>query len=208
VSLAFRNVTAAYRKREVFSRATFSVPPGSLMGLIGPNGAGKTTMLRIAAGLVAPAAGRVLRQGALMYFGGEATLPGQCRADKWSRTFGVGSTTRTPLGQLSRGTRQLAGLTACLSGDAWTIGLLDEPWEGLDPNGARWLAAALRRHRERGACVLISSHRLHDVADVCSSYAFLSRGVLRVATQEDLSRAGKTLDAADLARAFEVFGGA
>jgi ABC-2 type transport system ATP-binding protein len=119
----------------------------------------------------------------------------------------VGSATRTPLGRLSRGTRQLAGLTACLSTATWTIGLLDEPWEGLDPSGARWLAGALRRHRERGACIVISSHRLHDVADVCSAYAFLSRGVLRIATQEDLARAGKILDGADLARAFEVFGG-
>jgi ABC-type multidrug transport system ATPase subunit len=200
-------VTAAYRKQQVFSGATFSVPPGVLMGLIGPNGAGKTTMLRIAAGLIQPAAGRVLRQGPLMYFGGEATLPGSCRADQWSRLFGVGSAPRTPLGRLSRGTRQLAGLTACLSTDSWTIGLLDEPWEGLDPNGARWLAGALRRHRERGACIVISSHRLHDVADVCSAYGFLSRGVLRIATQEDLVRAGKVLNGADLARAFEVFGG-
>ncbi|MEX2271880.1 MAG: ATP-binding cassette domain-containing protein [Vicinamibacterales bacterium] len=204
MSLAFENVGAAYHRRTVFAGATFTMQPGTLMGLIGANGAGKTTLLRIAAGLIAPASGRVTASGRVMYFGGESTLPGQCRADEWAALFNAGSNTRARLGRLSRGTRQLFGLTVFLSNDVWDIGLLDEPWEGLDPNGSRWLAAALRRHRERGACVLISSHRLHDVADVCSAYTFLSAGALRVATAGDLARAGKAVDAADLARAFDA----
>ena len=208
MSLRVENVGAVYRRRPVFSGASFSMPSGMLMGLIGPNGAGKTTLLRIAAGLIAPAAGRVVREGALMYFGGEATLPGQCRADRWSAQFGMTSTTRTRLSRLSRGTRQLFGLNACLAADAWTIGLLDEPWEGLDPNGARWLSMTLRRHRDRGACVLISSHRLHDVAGLCGSYAFLAHGQLRVVAAADLAAAGKVVDGADLARAFDRLGDA
>jgi ABC-2 type transport system ATP-binding protein len=207
MSLAFERVSAAYGGRVVFANATLSLSGGTLMGLIGPNGAGKTTMMRIAAGLIAPTSGRVVRRGPVMYFGGEATLPGLCRADKWARIFGTTSSTRTRIGRLSRGTRQLFGLTMSLEGDGWSVGLLDEPWEGLDPNGARWLANALMRHCERGASVLISSHRLHDVAGVCSAYAFLSKGMRRVAMAEDLARAGKTVDAADLARAFDAFGG-
>ena len=207
MSLRLENVGAVYRRRPVFSGASFSLPSGMLMGLIGPNGAGKTTLLRIAAGLIAPAAGRVLREGAVMYFGGESTLPGQCRVDRWSALFGMPSTTRTRLSRLSRGTRQLFGLNACLSTDAWSIGLLDEPWEGLDPNGARWLTSALRRHRERGACVLISSHRLHDVAGICAAYVFLAHGQLRVAAAADLAMAGRVVDGDDLARAFDRMGG-
>ena len=206
MSLIFEGVGAAYRRRPVFSHASFAMPPGMLLALIGPNGAGKTTLLRIAAGLIAPAAGRVVREGAIMYFGGEATLPGHCRADKWASLSGTSSHTRTRLARLSRGSRQLFGLNACLSDDRWTVGLLDEPWEGLDPNGSRWLSATLRQHRERGACVLISSHRLHDAADVCSSYAFLSNGRLRVGAADELARAGGLVRAEDLARAFDVFG--
>lgn len=206
MSLRFDNVDAVYGRRPVFSGASFAMHAGTLMGLIGPNGAGKTTLLRIAAGLIAPAAGRVVRESAVMYFGGEATLPGQCRADKWSGVFGMASTTRTRLSRLSRGTRQLFGLNACLSTEAWSIGLLDEPWEGLDPNGARWLSMALRRHHERGASVLISSHRLHDVAGICGAYAFLAHGRLRLVAAGDLAAAGKVVDGADLARAFDRLG--
>jgi ABC-2 type transport system ATP-binding protein len=207
MSLRLENVGAVYRRRPVFSGASLSVPSGTLTGLIGPNGAGKTTLLRIAAGLIAPAAGTVVREGALMYFGGESTLPGRCRADRWSAVFGLPSVSRTRLSRLSRGTRQLFGLNAWLSSDTWSIGLLDEPWEGLDPNGARWLTSALRRHRDRGACVLISSHRLHDVAGICASYAFLAHGQLRVLAASDLSVSGKVVDGIDLARAFDRTGG-
>lgn len=205
MSLQLACVTAAYRRRPVFENVDLRLRPGDLAGLIGPNGAGKTTLLRVAAGLIRPVVGDVLRDGPVMYFGGEQTLPGVCRADRWGRLFGVASASRRRMGQLSRGTRQLAGLAAALERDDWAIGLLDEPWEGLDPNGARWLSDLLRRHRDRGAAILISSHRLHDAADVCSRYSFLYKGVLRSATLADIARGHARVGAADLARAFDEF---
>ncbi len=205
MSLRLASVSAGYRGRAVFEDADLHVAGGEVLGLIGPNGAGKTTMLRVAAGLIRPAGGSVSANGALMYFGGEATLPGGCRADRWAGLFGTAAQTRRPIARLSRGTRQLLGLTTHLTRHDWMIGLLDEPWEGLDPSGSRWLTDTLRAHRNRGAALVISSHRLYDAADVCSAYAFLAKGVLRVVAPSELSRDGARVGAADLARAFDEF---
>jgi manganese/iron transport system ATP-binding protein len=203
MSLRLAGVTTAYHRRAVFENVQLFAGPGDLLGLIGPNGAGKTTLLRTAAGLIRPAAGRVISDGVVMYFGGEATMPGRCGAGRWARLFGASAQSRKPLARLSRGSRQMLGLDAFLSRDDWTIGLLDEPWEGLDPFGSRWLSMALRRHAQRGAAIVMSSHRLHDAAELCSSYAFLAGGVLRTMTSSDIAGADALVGAADLARAFE-----
>ncbi|HEX6324257.1 MAG TPA: ATP-binding cassette domain-containing protein [Vicinamibacterales bacterium] len=203
MSLRLAGVMAAYQRRAVFEDVHLFVGAGDILGLIGPNGAGKTTLLRIAAGLIRPAAGHVVADGAVMYFGGEATMPGACRAGRWARLFGPAAPSRKPLGRLSRGSRQMLGLDAFLSRDDWTIGLLDEPWEGLDPFGSRWLAKMLRRHAERGAAIVISSHRLHDAAELCSSYAFLAAGTVRTKAAADIAGEDAAVGAADLARAFE-----
>jgi ABC-type multidrug transport system ATPase subunit len=207
VSLRLAGVGAAYRGRTVFENANLFVNPGDVLGLIGPNGAGKTTLLRIAAGLIRPACGRILSAGAILYFGGESTMPGRCGGERWARLFGAAVGTKRPLARLSRGTRQLLGLGAFLTRDDWAIGLLDEPWEGLDPAGSRWLTGALRGHAARGAAIVISSHRLHDAAEVCSSYAFLAHGRLRAVEPYDLTGADAPVRAADLARAFDEFTG-
>ena len=201
--LRLDRLTAAYRGRPVFHDADLALGPGEVLGLIGPNGAGKTTWLRVIAGLIRPAGGRIERDGRTMYFGGEATLPGGCRADRWAALLGATSTRKQPFRRLSRGTRQLEGLSAWLWRDDWKLGLLDEPWEGLDPDGARWLGRELARHRDRGAATVVSSHRLHDVSEACTSFAFLARGELRVVRAQELAPAGRRVDAADLAGMFD-----
>lgn len=176
MTFAFERVTARYGRHTAFRDATFALDQGRIMGLIGPNGAGKTTMLRIAAGLIRPAEGHVRCEGPVMYFGGEMTIPGGCRADRWSALLGAAPAEPRRLRRLSRGTRQMIGLRAVLGTDAWNVGLLDEPWEGLDPEGARWLRETLHAHRLRGAAIIASSHRLHDIAEVCDVYGFLAQG--------------------------------
>jgi len=203
MSLRLAGVSAAYRRRPVFENVRLFVGAGDVLGLIGPNGAGKTTLLRTAAGLIRPSAGRVVTDGVVMYFGGEATMPGRCRAGRWARLFGASAQSRKSLARLSRGSRQMLGLDAFLSRDDWTIGLLDEPWEGLDPFGARWLSRALRRHAERGAAIVISSHRLHDAAELCTSFAFLAGGTVRAMAAADIAGEDALVGASDLARAFE-----
>ena len=79
---------------------------------------------------------------------------------------------------LSRGSRQMVGLRAYLAPPRAALYLLDEPWEGLDPDAARWLSMLLQQHRQAGSGILVSSHRLHDLAGVCDRYVFLSDGVL------------------------------
>jgi ABC-2 type transport system ATP-binding protein len=83
---------------------------------------------------------------------------------------------RRRIGELSRGNRQLFGLRMVLAGSDADILLLDEPWEGLDPIGSEWLTDTVRRWRDEGAAVVISSHRLHDLDSVCTRFVMLEAG--------------------------------
>ena len=207
MTLHLESVAARYRGACVFSDVSLQLAEGDVVGLIGPNGAGKTTLLRMAAGLIRPARGRVTRHSRVMYFGGESTLPGRCRADRWSGLLGDRNPQRKQMRRLSRGSRQMLGLSTWLAREDWMLGLLDEPWEGLDPRGAHWLQKEIARHRSRGASVIVSSHRLHDVPAVCTRFAFLARGELRLLTPSDLAATGGIVDAADLARVFDETAG-
>jgi ABC-2 type transport system ATP-binding protein len=176
-------VVKSYGTRPVLRGAWLQVKAGEAVGLIGANGAGKTTLLRIAAGLVIPDEGlaRVLKEGGqpfVRYFGGERTLPPGVRTHRWARWFGADVEDRRRLGQLSRGSRQLVGLQSVLA-EAADLILLDEPWEGLDPIGAAWLTNSVRRWQERGAALLISSHRLHDLSSACTRFVLLEGGRCR-----------------------------
>ena len=180
-------VTKRFGSVQVFTQAWLTVRAGEAVGLVGANGAGKTTMLRIVAGLVRPDSGVVRFPDSaerLRYFGGEMTLPRNVRGKRWASLFGVPSAERRRLGALSRGTRQLFGLRVVLAADA-DLFVLDEPWEGLDPAGAAWLTDTLRRRRDAGASLLISSHRLHDLVDVCSRFVLLEAGRCRAIADRD-----------------------
>lgn len=171
----------------VLAQTWLHVRAGEAVGLVGANGAGKTTLLRIAAGLVRPDAGLVRPMDSasgICYFGGEMTLPRDVRGRRWASLFGVSSQERRQLGALSRGSRQLYGLRTALASDAGLV-ILDEPWEGLDPAGAAWLSETLQRRTEMGTSLLISSHRLHDLVDVCSRFVLLEGGRCRAITDRD-----------------------
>lgn len=180
-------VTKRFGAVPVLAQAWLQVRGGEAVGLVGANGAGKTTLLRIAAGLVRPDAGsvRVVDPSVdLAYFGGETTLPRDIRGRRWAALFGVSSHERRRLGDLSRGSRQLYGLRIVLANYADLV-ILDEPWEGLDPAGAAWLTDTLQRRREMGASLLISSHRLHDLVEVCTRFVLLESGRCRAITDRD-----------------------
>jgi ABC-2 type transport system ATP-binding protein len=183
--LSVRDLSVRYGRRLVFEHVTFDLGAGQVLGVLGANGAGKTTLLRTLVGCVRPHAGAVRINGLLprdalartgvAYFAGEATLPGFVRAHAWG-SLGTGDLVtpdRRPLRALSRGTRQLLGLRTVLGRSPLGLIVLDEPWEGLDPDAARWLSAMLETKRDRGAAVALSSHRLHDLAGFCDSYLFL-----------------------------------
>jgi ABC-type multidrug transport system ATPase subunit len=185
VTLSVRDLAVDYGRRRVFHGVSFDVAAGQCLGVTGPNGAGKTTLLRTLVGGLSPRAGEIringlrprdaLARTAVAYFAGEVTLPGFVRASAWGR-LGSGDTVtadRRRLRALSRGTRQLLGLRTALGRHATALVVLDEPWEGLDPDAARWLSTALELKRDHGAGIVLASHRLHDLAALCDAYLLL-----------------------------------
>jgi ABC-2 type transport system ATP-binding protein len=186
-------VTKAFGRRQVLNQTWLQVRAGEVVGLIGANGAGKTTLLRIAAGLVRSDAGSVRwssptddTRARIRYYGGEMTLPPPVRARRWAALFGEAVEDRRRIGQLSRGTRQLLGLRILLAGDEGDLVLLDEPWEGLDPDASAWLAGTVQRWHTNGAAILISSHRLYDLHAACTRFLLLEHGRCRTVADRDL----------------------
>jgi ABC-type multidrug transport system ATPase subunit len=218
--LLARGLAAHYGGREVFHDVGFEVRGGQALGVVGPSGAGKTTLLRTVVGLLRPSAGEIRLDGrgprdavlrsAVAYFAGEATLPGVVRASAWG-TLGTGDPVmveRRRLRTLSRGTRQLLGLRTVLGREPLRFVVLDEPWEALDPDGARWLSVMLEAKRDRGAAVVLSSHRLHDLAGVCDLYLVLTNHQATLLRAHEISPVGPVTPAALIAAFDRVRGGA
>jgi ABC-2 type transport system ATP-binding protein len=216
------HVSKRYGRRLAVDDVTLSVDAGEILGLIGPNGAGKTTLLRVMAGLLRPTGGEIHINVAdeldeldgLRYFGGERTLPPNASARRWGRLWS-GSKRSGPLetrgtslpnmrfGVLSRGTRQRIGLESVLGSGCPKLFLLDEPWEGLDPDATRWLSDTLKNKRDSGAGVIVSSHRVHDLAAVCGRCVFLVSGRLAPSTVTCDAKATAASRAAELFDAFD-----
>jgi ABC-2 type transport system ATP-binding protein len=207
VILEARGIEKSYGLRTVLRDVDFALSPGEIVGLIGPNGTGKTTLLRILLGFVTPSRGRVASfaaAGAIEHFGGAHTLPPHVAVRTWARLVSRAEAScddRRPIRALSRGSRQILGLSTVLARSPLAAVLLDEPWEGLDPDGARWLSQTLLRRKGEGCAFLVSSHRLHDLAGLCERYVFLTDGriVIRGAGEVGPDR----VSGEDLLRAFD-----
>lgn len=185
---------------------SFTVQPGRVTGFLGPNGAGKTTTLRILLGLVRPSAGTAtiggrryaelaqpLREvGALL----EASNfhPGRSgrdhlrvlalnagvadsRVDEVLALVGLTQDAGRRAGGYSLGMRQRLGLAGALLGDPRVL-VLDEPANGLDPEGIRWLRGFLRTLAGQGRTVVVSSHVLSEVEQTVDDVVIISRGRL------------------------------
>jgi len=187
---------------------SFSLEQGTITGFLGPNGAGKTTTLRTLLGLVAPTAGRALvfgrpyaelqrpalRIGAVLEATdfhpgrsgrdhlrslGRATGLPDSRADEVLGLVELQDAARRRVKGYSLGMRQRLGLAAALLGDPELL-VLDEPANGLDPEGVRWLRDFLRAFAGEGHTVLISSHVLAEVAQTVDQVVIINRGRLVV----------------------------
>lgn len=207
------DVSKRYGRHVALDTVSMAVAGGEILGVIGPNGAGKTTLLRLLAGLIRATTGTVrlnppLGDHAMRYFAGEHTLPPHVSARRWLSLWSVGhvAAPRRRLGTLSRGTRQAIGLQTTLASAATSLLLLDEPWESLDPDASRWLSDELTRKRRGGVATVVSSHRIYDLAAVCTRCEYLVGGRIapvRVLMDDSVAageRAARLFDGFDRAR--------
>jgi ABC-2 type transport system ATP-binding protein len=192
---------------------SFEVDQGTVVGFLGPNGAGKTTTLRMLLGLVTPTAGSATIRGGpyrdlaapLQHVGAvleassfhpgrtarnhlrvvtiAAGLP-RARADEVLSQVGLDQAADRRVGGFSLGMRQRLALAAALVGDPEIL-VLDEPANGLDPEGIHWLRGLLRHLADQGRTVLVSSHVLAEVAQTVDQVVIIAHG--RLVTQSTLA---------------------
>jgi ABC-2 type transport system ATP-binding protein len=200
------DLTKRYGTNLAVDGLSFTVQPGHVLGFLGPNGAGKTTTLRTLLGLTLPTSGRatidgqpyrsltdpISEVGAVLE--GPQFHPGRTgrnhlrmlamaagipvtRVDELLRLVDLDGAGAKRVKGYSLGMRQRLGLAAALLGDPRAL-VLDEPANGLDPQGIRWLRDFLRAEAGVGRTVLISSHVLAEVAQTVDEVVVLNRGRL------------------------------
>lgn len=200
--LQLTGISKRYGAVEALSEVSFSIPNGAVTGFVGPNGAGKSTLMRIVAGLETADAGTVVaedpdgaspRVGALLdaswVFGRRtaadhlwmlAAARGLSRrhALELLEFTGLASVADRRVGTFSLGMRQRLGIAAALLGDPTAV-LLDEPVNGLDPEGVWWVRSLCRDLAARGVAVLVSSHLLSELAQTADRIVVIAGGRIR-----------------------------
>jgi len=204
--IAVQGLTKTYRNIPAVSNLSFTVPPGSITGFLGPNGSGKTTTLRMLLGLVRPTAGIALidgvpytslpqpgrvvgavldAQGAHPKHTALTHLEVYCTAMRVPLSqarasldlVGLGSVATRRTGEFSLGMRQRLALATALLGQPRYL-VLDEPANGLDPEGMAWLREFLQSYARSGGTVLVSSHILREVEQMADHLVIVSNGTL------------------------------
>jgi ABC-2 type transport system ATP-binding protein len=205
-SIDVTELTKEYGGRRAVDGITFSVRPGKVTGFLGPNGAGKSTTMRLVLGLDRPTSGRAtiggrpyteidepLRHvGALLdaqaamgsrtgrdhlrILAAAARIPVR-RVDEVLEQAGIASAAGRRIRTYSLGMRQRLGIAAALLGDPAVL-MLDEPSNGLDPEGIIWIRELVRELAGEGRAVLVSSHLMSETASFADQLVVLGRGRL------------------------------
>jgi ABC-2 type transport system ATP-binding protein len=201
-------LTKRYRAVTAIEDLTFRVAPGRITGFLGANGAGKSTTMRILLGLAPPTSGRATIDGrpyadlrdplrhvgavldanvfhpsrsgrtALRIAARPARIP-DARVEELLELVGLANAGRRRVGGYSLGMRQRLALATALLGDPETL-VLDEPANGLDPEGVHWLRGLLRRLAAEGRTVFVSSHLLAELAQTVDDVVVINQGRLVV----------------------------
>ncbi|MFJ1708388.1 ABC transporter ATP-binding protein [Kitasatospora sp. NPDC088346] len=235
-----QQLTKRYGEKTAVDRLDFTVRPGSVTGFLGPNGAGKSTTMRMIVGLDAPTGGSVTVNGrryaehsaplqevgallearsihpgrsAFDHLNAQALTHGipRRRVEEVIGLTGLQSVAKKRAGAFSLGMGQRLGIAAALLGDPATI-MLDEPVNGLDPEGVRWIRNLLTGLAAEGRTVFVSSHLMSEMALVADHLIVVGRGrLLADTTVEELVRraGGDTVRvaSADPARLRELLAG-
>jgi len=227
--ISVRGLTKRYGGRLAVDNLTFDVRPGTVTGFLGPNGSGKSTTMRLILGLAAPDAGTALvggvpyrslpwpsrTVGAVLEAGGfQRGRSGKShllalaagggipagRVDAVLAKVGLADAASRRAGGYSLGMAQRLNLAAALLGDPSVL-LLDEPLNGLDPAGVRWMRSLIRSLAAQGRTVLISSHLISEMALTADRLIVIGSGrLLADAAVEDLAaQGGGSLEEAFLA---------
>ncbi|PPF43341.1 multidrug ABC transporter ATP-binding protein [Pseudoclavibacter sp. AY1F1] len=197
-------LTKKYGDKHAVRDVSFTVQPGKVTGFLGPNGAGKSTTMRSVVGLDRPTSGRALIDGseyrafaaplrevgalldakaahrsrtALNYLTSIAAthrIP-RSRVAEVLEATGLSSVARKKVGGFSLGMGQRLGIAAALLGDPGTL-ILDEPVNGLDPEGVTWVRELLARLASEGRTVFLSSHLLSELALIADHVIIIGRG--------------------------------
>ncbi len=202
-------LTKQYKRVRAVDDLSFTVEPGRVTGFLGPNGAGKTTTLRMLLNLVTPMAGTATIGGYryadlpdplrtcgavleassahkgrtgrnhLRVICAAAGFP-QHRADEVLQLVGLGQAGTRKFKTYSMGMRQRIGIAAAMLGDPRVL-ILDEPANGLDPEGIRWMRELLKRLADEGRTILVSSHLLSEMELLADDIVIIAAG--RLVTQ-------------------------
>jgi len=211
--IAIDGLTKRYGDKTAVDGLSFVVEPGVVTGFLGPNGAGKSTTMRMIAGLDRPTSGTVRVNGThyphaaapmselgilldarsvhpglsarsnLLALARTAGI-GRRRVDEVIELAGLGAVAGTRAGGFSLGMGQRLGVAAALLGQPQTV-VLDEPVNGLDPDGVRWIRLLLQSLAAEGRTVFVSSHLMTEMAQTATRLVVLGRGRLISDTSVD-----------------------
>lgn len=204
--VSFNHLTKQYEGHTALNDVTFNIPKGEIFGLLGPNGAGKTTLLRLLTRILLPDSGQVTFDGKILsanhlakigYLPEERGLYPKMRADDhlyflaalkrlkkreaktrlqtWADKLDVASLLNRKVEELSKGQQQKIQLIASLIHEPDLV-ILDEPFSGFDPVNAEVLKQIILELKSAGKTILISTHRMDNAEELCSSVAMLNHG--------------------------------
>ena len=222
--ITFHNLTKRYGDVLAVDDISFTVEAGSITGFLGPNGAGKSTAMRCLTGLAFPTEGEALINGRRyrdipnpsaqvgVLLDASAQHPGRTgretlraaatvmgaprsRVDEVIELAGLtAAEARKRVGAYSLGMRQRLGIAQAFLGSPRVL-ILDEPANGLDPQGIHWMRTVLRRIADAGGAVLLSSHLLHEVQQVADRIVMIGHGrILTEGSIDDLTADGTDLE--------------
>ncbi|MGB0388919.1 MAG: ABC transporter ATP-binding protein [Ardenticatenaceae bacterium] len=201
--IQINNVTKTYGSTVALNELTLSIPSGTIFGLLGPNGSGKSTLIKLIMGFIFPDVGEInfdqVRPSEVGYLPERMFFPPRSRVAEYLLTIGelsglgnarlrhdvadvlervgLSQNAQDRIHDCSKGMLQRLGLAQALLADPSVL-VLDEPMSGLDPTWQYQIREIIRNEHRKGKMILLSTHRLNDIAELCTHLSIFSRGRL------------------------------